>query len=74
MSKPYIIVRHKTTGRAFSMGRNYMVLEEDLGIIDTPVNYIEDCDKWLCLDVPSWVSEIGPLEDISHNFHAFWLY
>jgi hypothetical protein len=72
--KPYIIVRHTPTGRAFSMTRQYGVFIEDLGIIEVPTKFIEDWDGWLATDVPSWVDKMGPLREIQNNFHAYWLY
>lgn len=72
--KPYIIVRHTLTGRAFSMTRNYGVLNPDLGIIDRPTDFVEDWNGWLATDVPPWVDEMGTLNEITQNFHAYWLY
>ena len=72
--KPYIIVIHKPTGRAFSMTRHYGVLNPDLGIIDPPTEFIEDWDGWLCSDIPRWVDKIGTLREIQDQFHAYWLY
>ena len=72
--KPYIIVIYKPTGRAFSMTRHYGVLNPDLGIIDPPTEFIEDWDGWLCSDIPRWVDKMGTLNQITSNFHAYWLY
>ena len=74
--KPYVIVIHKSTGRAFSMNRRYEILESDLGIIETPTTYVEDFDCWLPTfgwQRPFWVKEIIA-EDIHTLFHAYWLY
>jgi hypothetical protein len=70
----YIIVIHTPTGRAFSMTRNYGVLNSDLGIIDIPTEYVEDWSGWLTIQAPAWVHEMGKLDEINQNFHAYWLY
>ena len=72
--KPYIIVRHKPTGRAFSMNRGYYVLEPDLGIIEPPTEYVEDWDGWLTIQAPRWVYDIGVVDEIHKFFHAYWMY
>jgi hypothetical protein len=74
VEKPYVIVIHKPTSRAFSMTRNYGVLNPDLGIIDPPKKFVEDWDGWLVLDVPAWVDEMGDPGTISKHFHGYWLY
>ena len=70
----YIIVRHKPTGRAFSMTRGYMVFDEDLGIIEAPTKFVEDWDGWLTIHVPPWVDKLGKVRDLQDQFHAYWLY
>jgi hypothetical protein len=72
--KPYVIVRNKKSGRAFSMNRSYMVLEEDLGIIDIPDKYVEDWDGWLTVQASAWVHAMGELDEINNQFHAYWMY
>ncbi len=72
--RPYIIVIYKPTGRAFSMTRNYGVLNPDLGIIDIPTEFVEDWNEWLASDVPPWVDKMGTLNEITQYFHAYWLY
>ncbi len=74
VTEAYIIVRHKETGRAFSMTRQYGVLSSDLGIIDVPTKFVEDFEGWLGSHYwqrPDWVNKLG--ENISNQFHAYWL-
>ena len=70
----YVIVRHKESGRAFSMNRNYGVLDPDLGVIIAPEKFVEDWDGWLTFDVPDWVTAMGKVQEIQYQFHAYWLF
>ena len=78
--KPYVIVRHKGTGRAFSLGRRYDIFNADLGIIDPPEKFVDDWDGWLPTfdwQMPSWVSEQldeMDLEILTGHFHAYWMF
>lgn len=76
-NETYIIVRHKMSGRAFSMARDYSVLENDLGIIDEPKDSIEDWDGWLPSyewQRPDWVNQLGHPDYTTHLFKAWWLF
>jgi hypothetical protein len=70
--EPYVIVRHKSTGRTFSLDRAYQVLNADLGNLDPPEKFVDDWDEWLpgyYWQVPKWVN----IED-KEEFHAYWLF
>ena len=71
---PYIIVVHKETHRAFSMHRNYGILDPDLGAIIVPTEFVEEWDGWLTFDVPDWVGRMGKVKEIQDQFHAYWLF
>ena len=67
--KPYVLVRHKSTGRTFSLNRGYTLLNPDLGNLNPPEKFVEEWDGWMCLSRPSWTEGMDDSE-----FHAYWLY
>jgi hypothetical protein len=67
--KSYVIIRHKDTGRAFSLGRDYMLLNPDLGNLDPPEKFVQEWDGWRSGQLPAWAENMK-----AEEFHAYWLY
>ena len=72
MKKPiYVIVKHKPTGRCFTLDRTYAQIDKECNMSDEEMNItVQDGDNWFpTFGVPLWAK----LADDESQFIAYWL-
>ena len=72
MKKPiYVIVKHKLTGRCFTLDRTYAQIDKECTMSDEEMNIVtENWDGWFPTSgVPLWAKHV----DDESQFVAYWL-